>query len=146
MLKGKVFRCFQGEEKWCIGNEWVKGVISKFVTDTECLHIDSQTASHYFKLSFLLKKFLSKCENIQNYQSICSHLLNRYLKANVIFNVISQNLAQPFRPPGSTLFRFSFSTRGNSEYHSFISPPRNPGNLALFYLHSIYSPFIFINS
>ena len=58
--------------------------MKKFVNDAEYFHIDSLTASHHFKLNFLLSKFLSECEHIQNHESICSHLLNRNLKANVI--------------------------------------------------------------
>ena len=27
----EVFRCFQGEEKGCIGNKWVKGKLGKLI-------------------------------------------------------------------------------------------------------------------
>ena len=59
----KVFRCFQGVEKECIGNEWVKQAWTNWERN----------------LSTLLKYFFSICDHIW------SHLLKKFLMENFIF-------------------------------------------------------------
>ena len=97
--KLKVFWCFQGVEKECIGNKWAKnitkrtdicGMIACYNTKNNKINMCKPLSSSMLgdtqqKVKFSIKDFLSKSDQIRNRLQIWSHLLKKTLIENFIF-------------------------------------------------------------